>query len=137
MTVLPEYIDSRTMIVGHKREVQRGIVIKRIAPAETGDRMRKLAGIAQRLFCDDVNRTGNGRRTEQSRTTATHHLHPFDHTGRNLFQTVYSRQRTEYGTRVYQYLRIRTIQPINTNLLETTILAIGLYTYTGVEIQPL
>lgn len=50
MTVLPEYIDSRTMIVGHKREVQRGIVIKRIAPAETGDRMRKLAGIAQRLF---------------------------------------------------------------------------------------
>lgn len=96
--------------------------------------MRKLAGIAQ-LFCDDVNRTGNGRRTEQA-----NHRHASPPPVRSYWQEsvpdrILPTTHTEYG-RVYQYLRIRTIQPINTNLLETTILAIGLYTYTGLKFNP-
>ena len=99
--------------------------------------MCQFARVAQRLLGDDINRPGNGRRTEQCRTSATHHFYTVDHISRNLFQPVNTRKCTEYGTRVDQYLRIRAVQPIDTYLLETAILAIRFHTHTRLEVQSL
>ena len=67
----------------------------------------------------------------------THDLYSLNHTGRNLLQPVYSRKSAEHRTRINQYLRIRPVQTIDTDLLETTILAVCFYTDTGLEVQPL
>ena len=60
--------------------------------------LRELRRITRRLFRNDINGTGNGRRAEQSRTTSTHHLHPVDHIRRNLLQTIHTGKGTENRT---------------------------------------
>ena len=78
-----------------------------------------------------------GIRAKQSRAAAAHHLHTFNHVGRNLLQTVYPRQRAEDGTRVDENLRIRPVQSVDAHLLISAVLAVVLHTHTRLEVQPL
>ena len=97
--------------------------------------MRHLGWIAQRLFGNNIDGSRNRRRAEQGRTTTAHHFHPFDHIGRNLFQSIHAGQCAEDRTAVYQYLRIRSVQTVDTHLLETTVLAVILDPHARLEIQ--
>ena len=99
--------------------------------------MCQLPWVPYRLLGDYINGSRNGWRTEQSRTSSAHHLYTLNHIGRYLFQSIYTGQGTEYRTRVNQYLRIRAIQPIDTYLLETTVLTIILDPHSGLKIQSL
>ena len=74
---------------------------------------------------------------ENTNSSSAHHLYTLNHIGRYLFQSIYTGQGTEYRTRVNQYLRIRAIQPIDTYLLETTVLTIILDPHSGLKIQSL
>ena len=120
-TALPEYINTRFLVVGHQRSIYRRIIIG-TAPTDHRQRVRHLGRIAQRLFGNNIDGSRNRRRAEQGRTTAAHHFHPFDHIGRNLFQSIHAGQCAEDRAAVYQYLRIRSVQSVDTHLLETTVL---------------
>lgn len=96
--------------------------------------MRQLTGIAQRFFGDYINGSRNSRRAEQGGASPTHHFYTFNHAGRNLFQSIHSGKALEW-TRIYQNLRIWSVQTIDTDLLEATILAICLHTHSGLEVQ--
>ena len=137
VAVLSEHIKSRPMIIGHQRCVQRSIIIERRAAADRSKSMCQLPRIAQWLLGDDINGSGNSGRTEQGRTSASHHLYPLDHIGRNLFQPVNTGKGTEDGTRIDKNLCIRTVQSIDAHLLETAILTVRFDPDTGLEVKPL
>ena len=99
--------------------------------------MRQHSWIANRFFGDNIDCSGNSRRTEQSRTASTHYFYTFYHAGGNLFNTIHSWKRTEDGTGIKQNLCIRTIQTVNTYLLEAAILTVGFYTHSRLETQSL
>ena len=134
MAALPEEIDAGFVVVRHQGSIQSRIVVRAASP-DHRQRVSDLGRVAQRLFRNDIDRARNCRRTEKSGTAATHDLDTLDHISRNLFETIHTRQRTEYGTAIHQYLRVRTFQPIDTHLLETAVLTIVFHPYARLEVQ--
>ena len=100
LAVLSEDINTRLVIVSDQRGVHCRIIVERGKTAYAHDGMPQLSGVTQRFLGDDVNGARNGRCAEEGRTTATHHLHAFNHIGRYLLQSIYSRQSTEHRARV-------------------------------------
>ena len=135
--VLSEHVNAGLVVVRHQRGVHRGIVVPRGQSADPHEGMSQLGGIAQRFLGDDVDGTRNGRCPEQGRASSAHHFHPFNHVGGNLFQSIYAGQRAEYRARVYQYLCVRPVQPVDTYLLKAAVLAVVLHTDARLEVQSL
>ena len=136
-SVLSENCQSQLLVVGYQRSIHCGIVFENRCIAYPRQCVRELGRVAHRFLGNDVDGAGNGRRAKQSRAAAAHHLHTFNHVGRNLLQTVYPRQRAEDGTRVDENLRIRPVQSVDAHLLISAVLAVVLHTHTRLEVQPL
>ena len=104
---------------------------------EGGIALSEACGIAQRLSRDHVDHPTDGIRAEESRATTTHHLDTLDHRGRDLLQPVDTSQRAEDRTAINKDLRIGSLQTIDTDLVEATVLAVVLDTKSWLEAQAL
>ncbi|MBQ1952717.1 MAG: TonB-dependent receptor plug domain-containing protein, partial [Alistipes sp.] len=132
-------IDIQTclVVIGDERGVERGVILVGSTESDRGEGVRKFTRIAQRIACDDVDRTSDGRRTEEGRTASAQHLHALDHRGGNLLQSIDSRQRREDGVGVHQNLGVVAIQTVDAHLGKAAVLAGILYADAGLEDQPL
>ena len=99
--------------------------------------MRELARVAQRLFRDDVDCPGDGRRAEEGRAASAHHLYPLNHVGGDLLQAINAREGAEDGARVDQDLGIGAVEAVDAHLLEAAVLAVVLHPDAGLEVQAL
>ena len=134
---LPEEGQTELVVVRHIGGIEVGVVLKRVQPAESANLMRHRRRGSRGIFRDHIDHPGNGRRTEERRTAAAHHLNALDHVGRNLFQTVDTRQTTEHGARVDKHLRVGAVEPVDAHLRETAVLAIVFHAHAGLELQRL
>ena len=123
--------------LGDDRGVEHRGVVVGVAAAERHQRMRELRGAARRLFGDDVDRAADGRRAVERRAAAAQHLDPFDHVGRDLFQSVDPREGREDRMRIDQDLRIVAVEPVDADLGEAAVLAVVLDPHAGLEREPL
>ena len=121
--------------------VHQGQVLFQIEPTVYQDNVRQAEAALNTARANlEYAQNNYARMQEAAKTDAVsqkHHFYAFNHAGGNLFQAIHSGKGTEYGTGIYQNLRIRSVQSIDADLLETTILAVCLYTYTGLKVQPL
>ena len=95
---LAEEGDAQAAVVAHHGAVEVRRVLKRVQAAQSARLVREGGGVACRFAGDDVDRARDGRRSEQRRSAATHHLDTLDHVGRDLLQPVDARQRAEDGS---------------------------------------
>lgn len=137
IAVLPIDISSHLIVRRYPREVEGRIVIIRSRSVQIRNRMSKGTGIANGLFRYDIDCSGDSRRTEQSRSSAPYHFDPFDHIGRNLFQSVHASQCGEDRTGINQYLCIFSFHTVDADLRVTTVLAIVFDPDARLENQPL
>ena len=100
---------------------------------EGGIALSEACGIAQRLSRDHVDHPTDGIGAKESRATTTHHLDTLDHRGRDLLQPVDTSQRAEDRTAINKDLRIGSLQTIDTDLVEATVLAVVLDTKSWLE----
>ena len=134
---LPEEGQTELVVVGHIGGIEVGVVLKRVQPAESANLMRHRRRGSRGIFRDHIDHPGDGRRTEECRTAAAHHFDALDHVGRNLFQTVDTRQTAEHGARVDKHLRVGAVEPVDAHLRETAVLAIVFHAHAGLEFQRL
>ena len=134
---LPEEGQTELIVVGHIGGIDIGVVLKRVQPADAANLVRHRGRGSRGIFRDHIDHPGDGRRTEECRTAAAHHLDALDHVGRNLFQTVDTRQTAEHGTRIDEHLRVGAVEPVDAHLRETAVLAIVFHAHAGLELQRL
>ena len=134
---LAEEGDTQPTVFAHHGAVEVRRVLKRVQAAQSARLVREGGRVACRFAGDDVDRARDGRRSEQRRSAATHHLDALDHVGRDLLQPVDARQRAEDGSRVDQDLRIGAVEAVDTHLAEAAVLAVGLHAHAGLELQSL
>ena len=100
--------------------------------------MRELKTYPGELFSrDNVYRSAHGICAKKCRTSATHHFNSVYHVGRNLFQTINSRQGTDDRATVNQHLRIGSVKSVDAHLCKTAVLARIFDTHTRLERQAL
>ena len=102
-----------------------------------GVAVAQASGVPQWLTCDHVDDPTDGICAEECRAPSSDYLHTFDHRGRDLLQTIYSCQCTEYGATIDKDLRIGTFESVDTYLVEPTVLTVILYSKSRLEAQAL
>ena len=137
MVQLPEEGQTELVVAGHIGGIEVGVVLKRVQSAESANLVRHRRRGSRGIFRDHIDHPGDGRRTEERRTAAAHHLNALDHVGRNLFQTVDTRQTAEHGTRIDKHLRVGAVEPVDAHLRKTAVLAIVFHAHAGLELQRL
>ena len=118
--------DAVGVVFGHQGYVPTHVLLPGLA-VHVGEHARHLEGVVNGVFGDDIDSSAHSIGAEQRRTAAAYHLYPLDHVHRYLLQPIYPAQRTDDGTAVYQDLRVRAFQTVDTHLGETAVLAVVLH----------
>ena len=89
MSALSVEVETSPAVGGYNRNVARCVVVeRRRAVCCARDGVRQLGRIFAWLLGDDVNRTANGRCTEEGRAATANDFHTFYHVGGYLFESV-------------------------------------------------
>ena len=115
-------IDSGAAVVRNKRAIERGIELC-IAALHNIGRMAQLERVAQRLLGDDIHNATDSVRAEECRAATANNLNALDHSHGQLLKAIDTRQRREDRARIEKYLRILTIQTVDTELHRTAVAA--------------
>ena len=99
--------------------------------------MAERCRVARRFLRYDVYRSADSRRTVEGRPSATHHLHAVYHVCRNLLQPIHSVEGGEHRARVYENLRVMTVESVNPHLCESAVLTVVFRPHTGLEVESL
>ncbi len=81
---------SGLVVVGHYRGVDGSVVVHSARGANRSECMSYSGRVGQGVLCNDIYCAAHGRRAEEGRASAAHHLDPLNHVGRYLLQAVYS-----------------------------------------------
>ena len=125
-----------TIILGYQRDISPHVLFPRLT-VHVRHHTGYLKRVADRIFCDNINRSSHSIGTKQSRPATTHDFYPLDHIYRNLFQSIHPGKGTDNRTAIYQYLRIRSLQTINTHLRKATVLTVVFHAKPGLKVQRL
>ena len=127
---------SSTVVIADKRAIEAEVIVQ-ILEAREAHALVEGEAIALWLLGDDVDDPSDGRRTEEGRASTTYDFDTLDHIGWDLLQSIDTSQCAHDWTAVDEDLRVATIETIDTNLVEATVLTVIFDTYTWLEDQPL